>query len=174
MTVTEIDDQVLVGRAPDGSLQVFARRRRIRDGVLLRLCATRLDEELAAGRPADGERLRAMRAQTLIALPARRELAQQWAALLARAERPSHPTLAQVPVRRTEIMAARAEIDHLIYTLRPPQPISARGVARAGLLLTDGTGPVYNRRSGRDLAAELRAVLAALDPFTELGWSARS
>ena len=42
----------------------------------------------------------------------------------------------------------------------------ARGVAIATLLLTDGTGPVYLRRSQVDLRAALRTAVACLDPST--------
>ena len=45
--------------------------------------------------------------------------------------------------------------------LTGPRPVSARGVARLRLLLSDGAGPMY-WPGGGDLGAELRAVLAQL------------
>ena len=38
------------------------------------------------------------------------------------------------------------------------RPIAARGAAMARVLLTDGAGPLYNARSGRDLGEEVRDV----------------
>lgn len=42
--------------------------------------------------------------------------------------------------------------------------VSARGMATARLLLSDGTGPLYNRNCPADLSAALREVTARLDP----------
>jgi hypothetical protein len=49
----------------------------------------------------------------------------------------------------------------VVVRLRGPRPVSARGVARLRLLLSDGCGPMYWSGSS-DLGAELRVVLAQL------------
>jgi hypothetical protein len=41
-------------------------------------------------------------------------------------------------------------------------------VAMASVLLTDATGPVYNRRSSVTLAAALEAAITELDPALPL------
>ena len=45
--------------------------------------------------------------------------------------------------------------------LQSPRPVSARGMARLRLLLSDGVGPLYQFGRG-DLAGRLGAALAAL------------
>jgi hypothetical protein len=44
----------------------------------------------------------------------------------------------------------------MLAVLASPLPISARGAAMASVLLVDGTGPLYNPHSGRELAAAAR------------------
>jgi hypothetical protein len=52
--------------------------------------------------------------------------------------------------------------------LRAPLPVAAAGVATASVLLTDGAGPVYNRRAGVALRDALRLAIAQLDPWVSL------
>jgi hypothetical protein len=49
-----------------------------------------------------------------------------------------------------------------------PLPVAARGVAMAGVLLTDAIGPVYSRRGPVTLADALAAAIAQLDPALPL------
>jgi len=51
--------------------------------------------------------------------------------------------------------------DQVASRLLAPRPVSAHGVARLRLLLSEGTGPMY-WSGGGDLGAELRTVLAHL------------
>ncbi len=44
----------------------------------------------------------------------------------------------------------------MLAVLACPLPISARGAAMASVLLVDGTGPLYNPHSTRELAAAAR------------------
>ena len=44
----------------------------------------------------------------------------------------------------------------MLAVLACPLPISARGAAMASVLLGDGTGPLHNHHSTRDLAAAVR------------------
>ncbi|MDX6337262.1 MAG: hypothetical protein QOG05_4602 [Streptosporangiaceae bacterium] len=44
----------------------------------------------------------------------------------------------------------------MIDVLAGPRPITPRGAAMASSLLSDGTGPVHNRHSPRDLGAAVR------------------
>ena len=59
------------------------------------------------------------------------------------------------------VKSASEELGRLADTLDDPGPVAAQGVARAWLLLTDGTGPLYNARSRFSLCAG--AVRAAQD-----------
>jgi hypothetical protein len=61
-------------------------------------------------------------------------------------------------------MAADGELRRLADALAQPGPVAARGVAQAELLLTDGTGALYNPAreiSVNALAADATANLAA-------------
>ena len=60
----------------------------------------------------------------------------------------------QSPVDRAGVAAPVGLIDQ-------PRPVSARGIARLRLLLSDGAGPMY-WSDGGDLGAELRTVLDQL------------
>ena len=51
-------------------------------------------------------------------------------------------------------------VDHLVA----PVPVSARGVALVHEMLVDGSGPLYLRRSPRDLSEMIRTATLALDP----------
>jgi hypothetical protein len=65
---------------------------------------------------------------------------------------------------RNRILEAEAELRHMVRALSEPVLVTARGVAAASYLLSDGTGPLYDRRSGADLGVTLRQVTAMLQP----------
>jgi hypothetical protein len=139
--------------------------------LLTRLFAFRLDRALASGLPPESDRLLAARAQWLVSASFRRNLALDWAALLARVERPRVIGQARVPVCRDRVAAARDELRAMLDALVAPLPVSARGVATVGLLLRDGRGPLYNRRDPSDLRCALREATAQLDPAVPLARS---
>jgi hypothetical protein len=60
------------------------------------------------------------------------------------------------------VIAAEGDIRQLIAALRAAQPVSARGVAIAELLLTDGAGPLYLRSNEVGLAVGVRDALRYL------------
>jgi hypothetical protein len=57
------------------------------------------------------------------------------------------------------VVAASDDLNRLADELATPGPVAARGVAQAWILLTDGTGPLYNARSTGNLRT--RAASAA-------------
>ena len=156
---------------PDGSsapLTVIARGGGFRDRMIVRWRSLALDSQLAAGLSPDDERLRAMRADALVTPKCRRRLAKRYEALVGEARRgPAFPDPRQ-PLARRRILAAEDELGRLAQALRSPLPVPARGVALASLLLTDGTGPVYNPLSQRSLNEALRDSIRYLDPTVEL------
>ena len=157
---------VLVAAADTGRWELV--RVRAWDRVLVRCRQLTLDSQLAAGQHTDDDRLIAIRAGTLTALPERQKLAAYWENVLTRTTRPRHPADPRVPVQRSPVLAAADDIRHMIGVLRTPNPVSARGVALANLLLTDGTGPLYNSRSTADLAVRVQDAIRYLDPLTDL------
>ncbi len=106
----------------------------------------------------------AIRAQQLVAPAGRRSLAEGWARVLDRAHRPPVPRTPRVRLCRDRIIAAEGDVRELLATLAGPSPIAASGAAMASLLLTDGTGPLYNHRSARDLGAAVREATRQLNP----------
>ncbi len=141
---------------------------RTADRLLARLLGASLDRQLAAGRPPESCPLLAARAQRIVALRSRRQLARNWENLLRRARRgpgTHHPAL---PVCGERVIAAEPAIRELVRHATAPLPVAARGVAMATALLTDATGPVYNPRSGVSLDAALEAAIAQLDPALPL------
>ena len=118
-----------------------------------------LDAVLAAGRPAGGSLLRAVRAGMLVAPPLRAELARNWENVLAGAGGRS-----RIPGQRGRLLAAEYEIRQLVTSLRAAGPVPARGVATANLLLTDGSGPVYDARCTTYLRAGVQGALHHVGP----------
>jgi hypothetical protein len=141
-----------------------------RDRLRARWHAGHLDHELADGASPDSTIDRSLRAQALVQLCTRRDLARSMQRVLAAAtQRPAAARL-PAPVNWAPVAACAAELNELISRLLAPGPVSARGVAQARLLLTDAGGPLY-RVSHRSGTTELRArvcsaagALNALDP----------
>jgi hypothetical protein len=164
---------VLVLRDPAGSGGLVTSPVRTTDRVLARMFGASLDHRLAAGHAPESGRLLGVRAQQIVALRRRRELACHWEHLLDVAQR-QPPGVPRAPLCRDRIVAAEAEVRNLAAHLRFPLPVMAAGVAGARVLLTDATGPLYNRRDRTALPARLRQIIAQLDPAVPLQSLVRS
>lgn len=141
---------------------------RFRDRLVSRWRSLTLDAQLADGRHAEHDRLRAVRAGILTTPATRRRLAAGWEDVLRKTAR-SHRSLdSRMPIRSSRVVAAEDDIRHMISLLHASNPVPARGVAIASLLLIDGTGPLYNSASPFDLAATVREAIRHLDPTTDL------
>lgn len=126
------------------------------DRWLARAYAPSLDSQLAAGWPPGTSRLLAIRAQEITSPAGRGELVRGWGYVLSRARRPAVPRTPRAPLCRDRIAAAEGDVRTMLAVLACPLPISARGAAMASVLLGDGTGPLHNHHSTRDLAAVVR------------------
>ncbi len=135
------------------------------DRLLAGALAPSLDRQLAAGYPPRSSRALAVRAREITTQAARRELAQRWTSVLDHARRRPVPRFVHVPLHRSAVIAAAADLHEMISALTSGRPIDARGVAMASSLLSDGTGPLYNRRSLVDLGAVVRDATRQMDPF---------
>jgi hypothetical protein len=150
--------------------------RPVADRVLARVFGASLDEALAAGRAPESSRLLAVRARDIVSLRRRAATAENWDHLLRAARRSargapvrrSRAVGGAMPVCADRILAAEPAIRELMARLFVPLPVPVRGVAMAGFLLTDATGPVYNRRSPVTLAAALDSAITLLDPASPL------
>ncbi|MGI8450196.1 MAG: hypothetical protein ACR2MP_24070 [Streptosporangiaceae bacterium] len=130
-----------------------------------RLSAPFLDGQLAGGYPEGTSRVLAFRAQQISSPAGRRELAQSWAHLLDEARRPPVPRSPRAPLCRDRIAAAEHDVRAMIGVLTGALPVTARGAAMASYLLSDGTGPLYDRHSPVALGVAVReATRQMTDP----------
>ena len=137
--------------------------------LITRLLASALDRQLAQGRSPESNSLLAARAQVLVSPAMRCALAQNWANLLAQARRSSSVMRnPRAPLNHCWIIACGPEIQEMIKALLTPLPTPARGMAMASWLLSDGTGPLYNRLSSTDLSSTVVEAIAQLDPSVSL------
>ena len=93
----------------------------------------------------------------------RRELASGLQRALSSAIASGYAGPAVAPLARNSILASAAEIGELSRRLLAEGPVSVRGVAEVRLLLTNGSGPLHNRRSEERLAATIRRAIRDLD-----------
>jgi hypothetical protein len=133
------------------------------DGVLDRLTtrfrSRQLDQDLARGIPPETATPLALRARRLTTLSRRRVIADGLRRVIRDTCRGVPPSRARISPRRSQVIAAVDDLTRVADALASPGPVAARGVAQAWILLTDGTGPLYNPNSTANLRA--RAASAA-------------
>ncbi len=132
-------------------------------GVLARLSARvrsrQLDEALARGAPPETDAALALRARRLTTLRRRRAISNGLRRVIRDTCQGVPPAQARISPRLIQVIAASDELARLADALASPGPVAARGVAQAWILLTDGTGALYNPNSTANLRA--RAASAA-------------
>lgn len=122
------------------------------------LHSRRLDQELASGADPNADPLRRQRARELVEEETRRRIAANLRRALAEAEAPRSPFSVKAPIARAALRDSREDVEDVANRLSGPAPVSPQGVARARMLLTDGTGPLYGEET---TATQLRWGLAA-------------
>ncbi len=137
---------------------------RLRDRLVARLHTRSLDAALANGTPSESDPALALRARRLTNLPRRRELALAIRHLVHEADRAGARSYMRVRPQPDRVSAARRELATLAEKLAEPAPVCARGVAQALLLLTDGTGPLYNPHSDGSVRDRAASAVANLRP----------
>jgi hypothetical protein len=121
----------------------------------------RLDEHLARGADPQTSRDLEHRAAQLCTSHARERLARALENVSREAYTPVRLTV-QVPTRRAAVRACATELEALVRRLRDGMPVNARGAALTQLLLTDGTGPLYQGDEA-SLRAAITSAQLALD-----------
>jgi hypothetical protein len=153
------DAVILLG--DDGAPVV--RRIGLLDRLGARLRARSLDRALAAGAPAEAAPAVALRARRLTEFSKRRELARTLRQVVSRACQTSGSLgSSRVPVDRRAVLTATGELSQLADELLTPGPVGAGGVAQVQLLISDGTGPLYNPDARVSLAAAAERAIEAL------------
>ncbi len=140
-----------------------------RPGLGARLAARwrprQLDLALAGGVPPEANVALALRAQELTDLTRRRSIADALRQLLREAREGAPLQPARIRPDRRRVAAASEELRTLADTLDDPGPVAASGVAQAWILLTDGTGPLYNPWSRTTLRAGAARAARELRPW---------
>ena len=139
-----------------------ARDVRARDRLIALWKSPKLDRALAKGVSPETSGALLLRARTLLGLRARRELSRALQRILRQASRAPWPS-ARMPVRRNEVMDASDDLNLLARRLLAPAPVDVRGVAQVRVLLSDGSGPLFWRRSADDLKGRVREAIEALE-----------
>ena len=144
---------------------MIAKRPRLRDRLSARWRHRHLDRALAAGTPPEASAALALRAQQLTEPEHRRTVAGALRRILRDAREGRRPTPGRVAPSRRRVTAAREELTRLADLLDEPGPVTAGGVAQAWMLLTDGTGPLYNPCFGINLRADAARAARTLRPW---------
>jgi len=139
-----------------------------RGGALLRarvlIRRDRLDIALAGrARPGDDPAQR-LRAAQLLRENERRRVARGLRSAVASAYVPPIGWSPRVPVAPRGVRLGRPALERLASRLGSAAPVSARGVAQARILLTDGAGPLYRDEEPERLRTAALDALRALDP----------
>ncbi len=125
----------------------------LRARLSARVCSHQLDLDLARGASPEAAAPLALRARRLTTLSQRRVIAAGLRRVVREICRGAPPSRVRISPRLSQVIAASDDLDRLAESLARPGPVAARGVAQAWILLTDGTGPLYNPGSTGDLRA---------------------
>jgi hypothetical protein len=125
----------------------------------------RLDRALAAGVPPEADVALALRAEELTELHRRHSIASALRELIREAREGAPLEPARIRPDRRRVASASEELRALADTLEDPGPVAATGVAQAWILLTDGTGPLYNAYSRTSLCAGAARAARELRPW---------
>jgi alpha-beta hydrolase superfamily lysophospholipase len=129
--------------------------------VKARLRAYQLDRQLAVGVPARAGSALAVHQARLVTVAEREAIALTLRQALQDANAGAAPLSSRIPLHPTNVVAAQDVIDAITLRLSSPRPVSARGMARLRVVLSDGAGPMYRLGRG-DLSGRLGAALAEL------------
>ena len=120
-----------------------------------------LDRALARGVPAQVSPALNWRAQALTRPEVTHELGTQLRQLVSEAHDPGRALL-RVNGDPERLLRVEPELRRLASRLDAARPSHPAGVAKARLLLTDGTGPLYGCGSVRELSEAVQETLTAL------------
>jgi hypothetical protein len=151
----------------DGRLDGLVRTEEpsLRARIAARWATRRLDQALAAGIPPEADAALALRAEELTDLNRRRSIAGALREVLREAREGAPIEPARIRPDRRRVAAAKAELSELADTLEDPGPVAAHGVAQAWILLTDGTGPLYNPYTRTSLRTGAARAIRELRPW---------
>jgi hypothetical protein len=144
---------------------MHAERPSLRARLAARWRPRRLDRALAGGVPPEASAALALRAQELTELERRNSIAGALRGVLRESREGAPLSPSRIRPDRRRVTAASEELSELADTLADPGPVAAGGVAQAWILLTDGTGPLYNPFSRTSLRAGAARAVRDLRPW---------
>jgi hypothetical protein len=153
------------GALEPASSPAVAGRPTLRDRMSARWWPRRLDRALADGVPPEASPALALRARRLTELARRRSLAGSLRRIVREALDGPRPSHGRIRPDRGGVEAARDELTALADGLTDPRPVAAHAVAQAWLLVTDGTGPLYDPRGRASLRAGAARAANELRPW---------
>ncbi|HXD55264.1 MAG TPA: hypothetical protein VN618_10965 [Solirubrobacteraceae bacterium] len=152
---------------------VTAPRRRVRAGsdgsspglrLKVRLTRGRLERRIAAGEPRGSSPELALREAQLTDPRSQRRIARDLRRVVAYADaHRSGRAISSVVIDARMVRRGRWAIVELAEQLERAGKVDPRGVVLARELLTDGSGPLFNRHADRTVARAARDVRDALD-----------
>lgn len=123
-----------------------------------------LDHAIATGHPIDSDELR-LRARQLVSRHGREQVATGIDHAIERAEHePARLRRARVLIQRRAVKHARGRLLELARELRSEHEVTARGVAQASELITDGASPVFSKHPDGALSQRAASILLTLAP----------
>jgi hypothetical protein len=147
-------------RMPGGPSRRKPLRRSWLVALRCRLRRNAIDRELAGGADPDSSECRHLRASQLTGESNRKALAAAYERHIVAAT--SFPPLDVLPVNWRGVRAATSRLDRLAERLGEDPGVTAQGVARARLLLTDSDSALYAKDDDSSLVDEIRSTLALL------------
>lgn len=130
--------------------------------VEARLMSYRLDVRLAKGEAPEDGVLLAVHAERIVQPAACLKLAEAIRRVLDAADGSRVPSRHEAPVRVASVPAAADGLRRVMARVAGRGPVRARGVALLRLLLSDGTGPLFQSHSAEQLPVLLRNVSQTL------------
>lgn len=122
-----------------------------------------LDRELAAGTAPEASALLALRAETLVAEACRDDLASCLVNIGLQVGESTSRRSPRITPRASTVRNNIRGIFDLASRLRDTAPVSARGMARVAILVTDGSGPMFYSTLASDLADAISGARDALE-----------
>ncbi|MCV7224824.1 hypothetical protein [Mycolicibacterium komossense] len=126
-----------------------------------RLLVTRYDRLLANGATASPHSAIGIHARRLVTVAEREAVARSLRQAVEDARTLPAPWTGRSWAHRPDVLSAVDLVDTVTLRLHSPRPVTARGMAKLRLLLSDGMGPLYVSGRG-DLGGRLRSALAAM------------
>jgi hypothetical protein len=147
-------------------LETYGQKRRAGMTLRVRLRRRLIDRDMAEARVDNNSDEHRLREAQLASEVNRRDIAGSLREVVALAENPRAEWLGSTALlNRDVVVPSRDGLMGLVERLEQTGPISACGVARARVLVSDGMGPLYNPASERSIGEAISWVADGLDMY---------